>query len=84
VRYEQLAADPHHEIVALLARGEIEARTEPRAALMHHADAIDRMPPPDSWRRRLSTEAVDVLMTAHHDVIVALGYDPDDRTLTSS
>ncbi len=84
VRYEHLVADPHREIVALLARCEIEADADLHTALARHPDAPDDSTPPDSWRVRLPADAVDLLMATHHDVLVGLGYDPDDRKLTSS
>jgi hypothetical protein len=36
---------------------------------------------PGAWREILTADDVDTLMEAHRDVVVSLGYDPDDRTL---
>jgi len=83
LRYEHLVADPHREVIALLARCEIEVPGDPHTVLARHPASPDEIPP-DSWRGLLSSDAVDVLMAMHHDVMVSLGYDPDDRKLTSS
>ena len=90
VRYEELMADPDAGFAALLEQCELEALGDPKRSVANHTAAKVRarsgggrwwQATPYAWRQSLSAEYVDTLMDAHHEVIVGLGYDPQDRGL---
>jgi FkbM family methyltransferase len=90
LRCEQLMADPNAELVAFLARSELEPVADLNAALKQHSTSTADPPPDDAltartssytWQETLSAQYVDVLVATHREVFVSLGYDPDERAL---
>ena len=88
LHYEDLLAQPEWEVGVLLEQCELSPLSDPSAALANNASARLRSgvehawgAHADVWRKALSATDVDALMDAHREVVVALGYDPDDRTL---
>jgi FkbM family methyltransferase len=88
LHHEDFLAQPEREFAALLEACELEPMSDPSQTLASNPPARLRTGgdhawggPGDLWRAALPAAAVDALMDAHREVIVALGYDPDDRTL---
>lgn len=90
LRYEELMADPDTGLATLLERCELKALSDPATAVANNSPATIRamsggervwQASSYAWRETLGTECVDALMDTHREVMVSLGYDPDDRVL---
>jgi FkbM family methyltransferase len=90
LRYEDLIADPDTGFATLLDRCELEALSDPGAAVTHNSPARIHATSggvpvwrasPGAWREMLKADYVDALMDTHREVMVSLGYDPDDRVI---
>ncbi len=90
LHYEDLLAAPDAGFAALFGECELEPLGDTQQAVANNASA--RLRPATSteqsrrvsrgdWRTALSAAQVELLVGAHRDVMVSLGYDPDDRTL---
>jgi FkbM family methyltransferase len=90
VRYEDLCADPAEQLAKLLAWSELEPSQDVSTSLADNSPArIHALSggvhvwraAPGAWRETLTVEQVDQLIDEHRETFVALGYDPDDRTV---